>query len=235
MLRKILFGVILLMCTNGFCQKSSGEVVYNVQAVKFELNSTDSKINDITKKIWDVSEVQTFKMRFSGAKSSFIKNQILKNDIITENSTSLNKLASILVSTPYSYFFDFNEINYSLRTDDGTIINKPREKLNWDITVETKTIGNYLCYKATYVKNFIGRDGKEKHTPVTAWFAPSLPYSFGPKEYNGLPGLILEVVENKSIFYAANISIFEDKINEIEFPNGKAITEDEYFKKVLSN
>jgi GLPGLI family protein len=235
MLKKLFLVSLLMIVTNVFCQKKSGEVCYKVQAVKFELNANDSKINDFTKKIWTISDEQSFTLRFNALKSSFILSQVLKNDDVSDKSRTLNRIASMLVSTPYSYFFDLNEKNYLLKTDEGILIDKPREKLIWEITNETKTIGDYLCYKATCIKSFTGRDGKEKHTPVTAWFAPSLPYSFGPKEYNGLPGLILEVVENKSIFYASSILIYDGKDREVEFPKGKTITEDDYTKKVMSN
>jgi hypothetical protein len=40
-----------------------------------------------------------------------------------------------------------------LKTDEGILIDKPREKLIWEITNESKTIGDYLCYKATCIKS----------------------------------------------------------------------------------
>lgn len=138
------------------------------------------------------------------------------------------------MSTPYSYFIDFSEKNYIFKTVDGILIEKTREIYNWKITTETKNIDSYLCYKASCFKSLIGRDGKEKSIQITAWFAPSLPYSFGPKDYNGLPGLILELIENKSIYYASNISIFNDIEIKIQFPTGKTISEFEYAKKILT-
>ncbi|AUC85668.1 hypothetical protein CW731_10380 [Polaribacter sp. ALD11] len=32
-------------------------------------------------------------------------------------------------------------------------------------------------------------------TPVTAWFSKSFPFNYGPEEYCGLPGLIIELQE----------------------------------------
>jgi GLPGLI family protein len=234
MSRQIVFGILLFFLTNVYSQRKSGEVNYKLFAIKFELDSKDTSINDITKKIWKEAENQSFKLSFNNLKSSFIQHQVLTKENEIGKTNILDKIASNLVSTPYSYFIDFSEKSYILKTVDGILIEKPREIYNWKITTETKNIGSYLCYKATCFKSFIGRDGKEKSIQITAWFAPSLPYSFGPKDYNGLPGLILELTENKSIYYASNISIFNDIEIKIQFPSGKTISEFEYAKKILT-
>jgi GLPGLI family protein len=78
----------------------------------------------------------------------------------------------------------------------------------------------------------MGRNGKNISIPITAWFAPSLPYSYGPKDYNGLPGLILELQERKTIYFASLITLSKDKELEIEFPKGKTVTKEDYEKKL---
>lgn len=79
----------------------------------------------------------------------------------------------------------------------------------WNVTQETKKIGKYICYKATTEIKREGRWGK-KSIPVTAWFTTDLPYRFGPKQYSGLPGMILELTEGDLTFYAQKI-----KLNQI--------------------
>jgi len=54
-------------------------------------------------------------------------------------------------------------------------------KINWEISSETKKIGNFTCTKAT--ANFRGRD-------YTAWFTTDIPLPYGPWKLMGLPGLI---------------------------------------------
>lgn len=79
----------------------------------------------------------------------------------------------------------------------------------WNVTQDTKKIGKYICYKATTEIKREGRWGK-KAIPVMAWFTTDLPYRFGPKQYSGLPGMILELTEGDLTFYAQKI-----KLNQI--------------------
>lgn len=83
--------------------------------------------------------------------------------------------------------------------------------LDWNITEETKEIGGYHVQqaKATYK----GRD-------YVAWFAPDLPFSYGPWKFNGLPGLILEVsdVENEVQFLFKDLAQLEDEAVKIGVP-----------------
>lgn len=62
----------------------------------------------------------------------------------------------------------------------------------WIITDETKQIQNLTCYKAYYKEVIdLGEDGTKINTH-TIWFTPELPFQYGPYQYFGAPGLILE-------------------------------------------
>ncbi|WP_346432227.1 GLPGLI family protein [Flavobacterium acetivorans] len=96
---------------------------------------------------------------------------------------------------------------------------------------ESKIISSYLCYKAVLKIPFVNRKGEARVNEITAWFAPSLPYSFGPKHFYGLPGLILETTENKTTFLATKITFDSNEV-KIDFPKGKTITKEDYDKKL---
>lgn len=69
------------------------------------------------------------------------------------------------------------------------LIKDSTEKINWQILDSTKDIRGNLCQKAT---------GESHGRLYTAWFCSDIPYSFGPRRLNGLPGLILEAHDEKS-------------------------------------
>ncbi|WNW01036.1 GLPGLI family protein [Tenacibaculum sp. HL-MS23] len=108
----------------------------------------------------------------------------------------------------------------------------------WSIAQQTKKIGKFICYKATTEVVQKGRWG-EKTIPVIAWFTTDLPYRFGPKQYSGLPGVILELTEGSLTFYAQKI-----KLNQISLKlkeregGGQRVTKKEFddiSKKVFEN
>jgi GLPGLI family protein len=76
------------------------------------------------------------------------------------------------------------------------------EPSEWELTGETKKIGNYTAQKATYSRivdsqrfstGMTEMENVKDTIRVTAWFTPEIPVSHGPESYFGLPGLILEV------------------------------------------
>jgi len=68
------------------------------------------------------------------------------------------------------------------------LIEGPLPVINWQISTDTATFGNFHCQKAT--THFKGRD-------YTAWFCPDIPSHGGPWKLSGLPGLILEAYDTK--------------------------------------
>ena len=112
----------------------------------------------------------------------------------------------------------------------------------WKLSSETKHIGNYTCYKATYSKevenkNITFKDGKsveeiKKETIVTiAWYTPQIPVSNGPGTYQGLPGLILEINDGKKIFVCTEIILnSSEKTNILEPIKGKVVSQKKFTK-----
>ncbi|NCO63739.1 MAG: GLPGLI family protein [Flavobacteriales bacterium] len=99
----------------------------------------------------------------------------------------------------------------------GEIFLVPLVKWKWKLTNESKKIGSYKCYKATTIKTVDNSEGVFSFL-VTAWFTNEIPVNFGPKGYYGLPGLILELHENKQVHFAQNIKLNQNSINGIEKP-----------------
>ena len=115
-------------------------------------------------------------------------------------------------------------------------------EINWELSSETKNIGTYTCYKATYSKEIDNveisiKDGetvedKSKETIVTtAWYTPQVPVSNGPGNYQGLPGLILEINDGKKTIVCAEIILNSSQKSKIEEPKkGKVVSQKKYIK-----
>lgn len=59
---------------------------------------------------------------------------------------------------------------------------------DWEVLEETDTIAGYRVQKAR--TSFAGRD-------YTAWFTQEIPFPEGPYKFNGLPGLIVKIGDDK--------------------------------------
>ncbi|MGB3605817.1 GLPGLI family protein [Psychroserpens sp.] len=64
---------------------------------------------------------------------------------------------------------------------------------------------------------------------VTAWYAPQIPVSNGPGEYQGLPGLILEVTADRTVMLCTKITMNPQEKEPIERPKkGEVVTREAY-------
>ena len=111
---------------------------------------------------------------------------------------------------------------------------------DWQLTNETKSIGKYTCYKATYSReeekvNMILENGEmtkkiNKETIVTtAWYTSEVPVSTGPSYYHGLPGLVLEVIDGDVTIRCSEIILNpKEKVVINEPTKGKKVTQAAY-------
>ena len=107
----------------------------------------------------------------------------------------------------------------------------------WQLTNETKKIGNFTAIKAIGTDPEVdAKDKKDKKaTPdkITAWFTPELPIGTGPQKYWGLPGLILELHAGKDVFVLTEIVSNPKEKAAIEEPKeGKVVSEKQFRKEM---
>lgn len=114
-------------------------------------------------------------------------------------------------------------------------------KREWKLGSETKKIGNYTCYKATAtytttISTFSNLDNEESVTKeeeeertITAWYTPEIPVSTGPDDYQGLPGLIMEIHDDDRTLVCNKITLKPEKAVEIKVPSkGKKVNQSEF-------
>jgi GLPGLI family protein len=218
MKKKIVLIILIFNINLIFSQKYS-VIEYKVTFGEDDIykNFGENEFNKLKKQV----ESESFSLEFSKNKSYFYNNQILDSE-----NDSWNKIRKEYLKDKDSSFT--YKINYS-----ENLLIKIKRKTDWKITSESKYIDNILCYKAesTYTLN---RPNKTFVFPIVAWFAPSIPFGFGPLGYGDLPGLILELQERNVNYGAVKINL--ESINDFKIPNFeryKKIDEAEFEKIIL--
>jgi GLPGLI family protein len=99
---------------------------------------------------------------------------------------------------------------------------RPKQKKEEEKKDETK--------KAEEKKtNFLDSMEMPKEILVTAWYCPEVPINQGPGQYWGLPGLIMEVNDGRTIVLCSKIAMNIKEKAEIKAPNnGSKVTQKEY-------
>ncbi|WP_276835560.1 GLPGLI family protein [Chryseobacterium cucumeris] len=96
------------------------------------------------------------------------------------------------------------------------------ENIHWKIdNLITKVIQGYKCTKA------VAKVGKRIYI---AWFTHEILVNDGPYKFKGLPGLILEVSDEKKYFNFEFLSITKTNLS-IEYKKGLLITQAQYIEK----
>ena len=227
-MKKIVYLLFVFFISNVFCAQS-GQVDYAVKLDSLSFQN-DGKFKERLQKIKEYANNQKFKLSFNNNQSSFKYIETLNSD--PGFSESENKIARSAMTTSSDFYYNKVENREIQQKSDGQLIEKKNSKVSWVIGTESKKIDSYLCYKATYIESYIGRkSGKTEYREVVAWFAPSLPYAFGPINFYGLPGLILELKYKNTTYLVTNIVLGGAKVF-VDFPKGKTVTKEEYEKKL---
>lgn len=170
-------------------------------------------------------------------KTSFYNHSYYKNDSImnalsekSEREGGVNIDLNSLPKAKYPLvYIKENTKKYSLKTIDGDSYKFPDEsRMTWKILKESKKIKNWNCQKAE--TEYSGRKW-------TAWFTTDLLFPEGPYKFSGLPGLIVEISDDKNDFHFALEAIYKNA-EKVYLPSAyeKSIVVDKSkYEKALSN
>ena len=82
--------------------------------------------------------------------------------------------------------------------------------------------------------NFMDDFDLPKEITITAWYTPEIPVNQGPESYWGLPGLILEVNDGKTVILCSKVVLnAKDKVEIKASTNGKSISQKDYDETVV--
>lgn len=234
-MKKIILVYLLIFVTNSFSQNNENTV--NCVTYKVGVNSIDnikesSIINPDAQKRY---EERVAAMGLIECKLYFTKEKSIYS--IVDKMDADNSIAYKTATIPFKGVF-YKDIIAKEKIKQTTLggVNSvilPYDEYKWVVGNETKTISGYKCFKATCDYKVLNRKNEFDVRHADAWFAPEIAVPFGPLGFDGLPGLVLEVVFGGVRYFQA-IKIEFDVKNQntkIEKPlKGKALSIEEYEK-----
>lgn len=122
-------------------------------------------------------------------KDSINKIQKTRSFIWEENLPALTRKRNSNLNTTFVLLNDFFKI-------------ESKDEMTWELSSETKTIGNYKLQKAA--TKFGGHNW-------TAWFNSEITLNEGPYKFRGLPGLIFDITDDKQNFKFTLIKSYQLK------------------------
>ena len=218
--------ILLFLTINSYAQIQQGKIEYKLVIGCDEKLSNDAILKPYLEKAQEGAKQISFFLSFN-KEASFFK----MNDFVKDENTEFAKAFSVATNSYYTLADSEKKIK-QIDNHFGQFIVNYNEKTEWELENETKYIGEHLCYKATSEQIVINSKGTFKH-PITAWYCPNIPFSFGPKGYTALPGLILELQERNLIYGAFKIDLKKENDIIAEPKKGKVLTEEEY-NKIIS-
>ena len=173
-------------------------------------------------------------------------------NVIKKNEIDMDGLKNLLFETDVNKYNMFFAFEYFKKPALESIINgqnswpgmnplseedkkKPDIKAQRVIDIEKKK-NEYLGYLLKYeeflkkeeIKPSLFKMQEPKDKMITAWYTPEIPVSFGPNNYWGLPGLILEINEPELIILCSKV-VLNTKGATIKAPNkGKKVSQKEF-------
>ncbi len=224
-MKRVMF-FVLLVSSFSFSQFKGGEAVYGVTYTEDVDNENQKKIKDIFTSMYPNIETTAnellFKLEFNNELSVFYANEF--EGIVSSNEV---KLAQGMIG--YAFKTWQNTDFYYRYNERQSYVGQRPKNFEWQITSESKTIDNFLCYKAIGFETITNKKVGRVKKAIIAWFCPEIPYSYGPLHFGGLPGLILELQTQEAVFGLKNLTLKDTKVEKM--PNVYLKTEEEILKE----
>ncbi len=180
----LIFSLLMIFCS-AFGQEKT-EFLYEV-TVKKGINSFSTQ----------------FALLFSDDEVAFISENVMKTDSMRSTGENATMSDPLNLTTVYSKntkssttYFPLERYCYKIVSNEIPV---------WEIHPDTKKVKNYTVQKA--ITTFGGRKW-------TAWFTNEIPIMEGPYKFRGLPGLIVEIEDEKKHF-VFSLTEVKDKKNEV--------------------
>ena len=249
-MRAIITILALVFVTALSAQNFTGKAIYKTSkksSIKFgegQEGITDKMQEEFQKRIQKMNQ-KTFILNFDKTTSIYKEEEKLEAPKTKAGSGGINIVSFGGSGSTDIYYKNIKQKKFANKTEimgKAFLVKDKLKEYDWELSSETKNIGMYTCYKATYTKeventnmsivNGETKETKTKETIVTtAWYTTQVAISNGPANYQGLPGLILEINDGKNMIVCTEIILNPEDAIIIEEPiKGKVVSLKKYTK-----
>lgn len=196
------------------CLSQCYDIIYEEKILVDASGATNQIPSNLLNDLNDISSLYLLKHRNGKSKFNYMKTTS-KKKIKFSSSKKLN----------IEYYKDFR-VNKIFATETMYFNNLAAtiENIHWEKTESVKNILGYNCLRM---------NGTFQGQMIIAYYAPEIPIKDGPKYYNNLPGLIMEIQLNDTKFVCTTIQELEceDLNNSLSIPDFETIISYEEFRK----
>jgi len=239
-LSRLIIAIALSSVHSLNAQEFSGIATYKSHLkMDLDLDEEKSKINDAMKKqIYAQLKQQsqkTYFLSFNREESIYKEEEKLAAPTPSSGGISITVFNGSDVR--YKNIKEQRYVNANEIFGKAFLIKDSIKPIDWKLVNETKNIGNYTCFKAEFTETYMGKtitdegrfENVEKEKTTTAWYTPQIPLSHGPGDFQGLPGLILEINDGELTLICSKIVLNPQNPVEIKEPTkGTKVTQSEY-------
>ncbi|WP_299228325.1 GLPGLI family protein [uncultured Psychroserpens sp.] len=243
---KLTIGIFAVCVAKVGAQEFQGEATYrSKRQVNIEVDST--KVSSSTHQ----QMMELLKKQFQKTYTlTFNKNESVYKEEETLSTPQLGGNLGVMVMANSGSDILYKNTKANRYTNQNDVFGKiflikdSIQKRDWKLESETKNIGEYTCYKATITREVevmssgisingdkdLSKDEPTTRTQViTAWYTTQIPVNNGPENYQGLPGLILEVNDGSQTLICSKIVLNPEKRIEIKEPTkGKEVDQEQF-------
>ncbi|MGV9004602.1 GLPGLI family protein [Flavobacterium sp.] len=235
----LLFGTLLSNAQSfqGKAEYFSKYIFNKDKKEKIVKEDDDPEFTELIKEALNKSSQKSFLLTFNKFEALYEEKEVLEQPASPTNGMSI----SIKMSGGGKKYINTKE-KISLEEDEifgkEFLIEEPLDQTKWVLLDQTKMIGDYTCFKAECIVPITQKQKddyqeylrKEEVKPglfkqeeptdniITAWYTPEIPVSFGPNNYSGLPGLILEINEKNNLILCSKVVLNSKDKSEIKKP-----------------
>ena len=243
-MKTIITTLALLFVTALSAQNFTGKAIYKTSkksSIKFgndQEGISDKMQEELQKRIQKMNQ-KTFILNFDKTTSVYKEEEKLEAPKTKPGSSGINVISLGGSGSTDVYYKNIKQKKFANKTEimgKAFLVKDKLKEYDWELSSETKNIGKYTCYKATFTKeventnmsiaNGETKETKTKETIVTtAWYTTQIAISNGPKDYQGLPGLILEINDGTNMIVCTEIILNPENAVTIEEPTkGKVVS-----------